>query len=316
MAASRIWDTFRRFAVSLGNFQGVPIRLHAAFFLLLPLGLLLSSGKVAWSSILCAMVFMLVLIHECAHLCAARLLGSYYDEMVLWPLGGLVHAEIPLRPITGFMVAAAGPAAHLVIAILFLPWSVGDRAFAIWPLPTGDYPLLFLTVNRLLLVANLVPAFLTDGGRLWQGLLWHFFGFRRATLATAASSCLLSIGAIGYGVSTGSWPVAVLGSVLLLSAHCWRRGYRVAEVIDGQWVETPPLFGGYHGRRIFVSLRDWWGKRRQDRDHLQRVKDAQALDALLTKINQVGLVGLTPRERRFLQKQSDRLQRERGVSLR
>jgi Zn-dependent protease len=316
MAVSRFWNTVRHLALPLGNVQGVPIRLHLSFFGLIPLGLVLSEGDIRWTLLMSAMVFVLVLLHECGHLFAARLAGSFYDEMVVWPLGGLVQADTPLRPLTQFAVASAGPAAHLVIAILFLPWAVGHSPFRLWPLPADDYLLLFLTLNRLLLVANLLPAFPTDGGRVWQGLLWHSLGFSRATAATVALSCLLGAGCLAGGVLASSWPLAALGGVLLASGLYCRYTFRVAEVIDGVWIETPGLLGGYRRRRLLVRLRDWRGKRRQEREHLQRVKDSQELDALLHKITKVGLAGLTPRERRFLQRQSDRLQRERGISLR
>ena len=111
MANMYAWDKARSFALPLGSsVQGVPIRLHASFLLLLPIAYVLSDGNLAWSLALTAITFVLVLFHECGHLFAARAFRCYYDEIVLWPLGGLTGPETPLRPLSQCVVAAAGPA--------------------------------------------------------------------------------------------------------------------------------------------------------------------------------------------------------------
>jgi Zn-dependent protease len=321
MTGSRFWTKIQALALPLGSVQGVPIRLHVLFFLLFPVGLLVSDGNVAWSVALTAVTFVLVLFHECGHLLTARLAGCFYDEMVIWPLGGLISAETPLRPLAQFVVAAAGPLVHLAIFLLFLPWVVGQPHLTLWPEPGRGYATLVVGVNQILLVANLIPAFSTDGGRIWQSFLWHFVGYRRATFLTVVCSLLVGSAAVWYGITfnttPAALPVGLAGGLLIVSSFLYYRGQRVAEVIDGQWIETPCFFSGsYRRRRLRVRFRHWRGKRRQERDHLQRVKDFQELDAILHKISKVGLNGLTNRERRFLQKQSYRLKRRRGISLR
>jgi Zn-dependent protease len=315
MTATRFWNQLQEFALPLGSLQGVPIRLHASFLLVWPLAYFLSGGNLSWSLMFTVMVFVLVLIHECGHLCAARIVRSYHDQMVVWPLGGLVPAETPLRPLAQFFVALAGPVTHLGIGLLFLPWTIDNFPPALWPAPSRMKDLdLFLTLNQMLLIANLVPSFLTDGGRLWQGLLWRFLGFARATIMTAALAIIAAAACAVAAVAGRSIVLAIVGGILLVTTlwHLWR--FRIAEVVDGVWVETPALFSvGYRCKHSLARLRDWYGKRRQERDHLRRVKEAQALDALLHKITMVGLAGLTNRERRFLQRQSDRLQRKRGI---
>ena len=318
MTSIRFWNQLHELALPLGNVQGVPLRLHVSFLLVFPLAFFLSGGDLAWSCKLTIAVFVLVLIHECGHLCAARLAGGYCDQLVMWPFGGLVYADTALRPIPQFFVALAGPLTHLAIAALFLPWTIENFPPALWPSPahTRDRDL-FLTVNQLLFLANVVPSFVTDGGRIWQGLLWRFVGFRKATLVTALASVAAGSAAVVYGAACGQAMFVAAGAFLVGSTlwHLWR--FRVAEVVDGVWVETPALFSaGYRAKRLFVGARDWYGKRCQEREHLRRSREAMELDALLHKITVVGLAGLTSRERRFLQRQSDRLQRKRGISLR
>ncbi len=311
----RILQALRNAGLPLGALGGVPIKLHISFPALLGAAALLS-GDPAWAAALCLMLFVLSLLHECMHWAAARTFGGYHEEIILWPLGGLAEAETPLQPLTQLLVAAAGPLFHLAVLLLFLPWALGSFPVPLWPLPRTDYLTLFLCLNQLLLIANLLPAFLTDGGRLWQSILWRLVGFSKATAITLSAAFFLGLGGTVV-VVLGGTPLFGLGAaLLLLSVIYYERAFRVAEVVDGEWIETPALYAGlYHRRRLFGKIRNWWGKRRQEREHLQRVKDAQLLDSILHKINKSGISSLTSKERRFLQRQSHRLKRQRGFTL-
>lgn len=297
-------------ALPLGSVDGVGLSLHVSFFLVIPLGLVLSAGDVRWSIALTVCVFMFTLVHAVGHLVAVRAMGGTVHELVLWPLGGLGAPELPLRPMVHCLAALAGPLVHLVIYALFLPWALMHPSPAFWPDPASGAMALLFSVNQLLLIANLLPVFFTDGGRIWQAVLWRFVGFRKATLLTLAASFVLAAVLLVHAVVGGSIAAGVFGAMALVSSAYYAVGVRVAERVDGLWVETPGLLvDWYRTRRVLSRVRHWFGKRRQERRHLQLVRDAHELDALLSKIQRVGIAGLTPRERRFLDRQSERLQR-------
>ena len=86
-------------------------------------------------------LFVSVLLHEFGHCFAARATGGDAHEVLLWPLGGLASVELPDRPRSHLLTAAAGPAVNVVLAVAagLLLLVCGDQAFRpIWnPLPGG-----------------------------------------------------------------------------------------------------------------------------------------------------------------------------------
>jgi Zn-dependent protease len=62
-----------------------------------------------------AMLFACVLLHELAHVVAARWLGGDAPEILLWPLGGLAFVDVPHTPRAWFRAALAGPALQLLL---------------------------------------------------------------------------------------------------------------------------------------------------------------------------------------------------------
>jgi CBS domain-containing protein len=86
-----------------------------------------------------------------------------------------------------FEVAVANDGVHATPALVWLSW--------------------LATINTLVLVINLVPAFPLDGGRMARALIWKLTGDRnRATLITgrAGQVVALALGALGFwGLSRG-----------------------------------------------------------------------------------------------------------------
>src|SRR5205814_2130449 len=100
------------------------------------------------------LLFISILAHELAHSLVARREGIGISGISLYIFGGLSHLERePETPLSEFKIAAAGPAASLLLAILFYSLAGISKAF----LHLG-------AVNLLLACFNLLPGFPLDGG--------------------------------------------------------------------------------------------------------------------------------------------------------
>jgi Zn-dependent protease len=168
--------------------------------------------------------FASLIVHELGHALIARRNGLNVVGIDLWAFGGITRTSgVVEGPGTEFRVAAAGPLATLgviVVCILagvlltdsghFFKVAVGVK------LGSGEVratpALVWLswvgTINALVLVFNLVPAFPLDGGQLAHAAIWWRTGDRnRATRYTgrAGQGFALLLGALGlFGLASGS----------------------------------------------------------------------------------------------------------------
>ena len=111
-------------ALTLFRLSGVPVRVHLVFFLF-ALGLVIRqvqppAGTERPLEILLftlPLLFAVALVHELGRLVAARLVGGDCDELVVWPFGGLVPADVPREPRTLALASLGGPAALLLTVL-------------------------------------------------------------------------------------------------------------------------------------------------------------------------------------------------------
>jgi CBS domain-containing protein len=97
--------------------------------------------------------------------------------------------RIPDKPVQELVVALAGPAVNVVLAILFGGLMVLQGATAVHPgaamtFTAGVLEQLFM-INVMLVLFNLLPAFPMDGGRVLRALLAMRMGAGRATQVAA-----------------------------------------------------------------------------------------------------------------------------------
>ena len=131
----------------------------------------------------------------------------------LWLFGGIAKmTRDTTSPGVEFRVAVAGPLVTLAISGLCAGIGIAaSGAGDFWSAMTGDPEslsdsllalLAYLTsVNLLLLVFNLVPAFPLDGGRIARSIVWKLTGDRtRATRFTAGLGQIFSYVLIGVGI--------------------------------------------------------------------------------------------------------------------
>src|SRR5207302_8096073 len=76
----------------------------------------------AWSGLLfMILLFLCVLAHEFGHIFTARAFGVETPDVTLLPIGGVARlARIPEAPGEEFLIAIAGPAVNVVIAIVLM----------------------------------------------------------------------------------------------------------------------------------------------------------------------------------------------------
>ncbi|MDA9866700.1 site-2 protease family protein [Saprospiraceae bacterium] len=125
-------------------------------------------------------MFVCIILHEFGHSMAARRYSIETLDIIISPIGGLARLQdVPEEPKKEIIVALAGPTVNVVIATIVgcsLHFILGTRL-----IPDSDSlellgsPINFLrfvfTINIMLFVFNLIPAFPMDGGRVLRALL-------------------------------------------------------------------------------------------------------------------------------------------------
>lgn len=148
-------------------------------------------------------LFLSIVLHEFAHAMVARRFGIPIKGITLFIFGGVAEMhEEPKNPRTELLMAAAGPAASLVIAGLFLGLAYGG-VFVGWSAEVVSVFQYLCWVNALLVAFNLVPAFPMDGGRILRALLWMWSGDPRSATKTASDAgSFFGMALIALGVIT------------------------------------------------------------------------------------------------------------------
>ena len=197
----------RRWSFSIGTVKGTAVRIHFTFLLLL-----LWIGLAGWVSsgpraalntvVFIALLFLCVILHEFGHIFAARRFGVRTPEVILLPIGGVSRLErIPEEPRAEFVIALAGPAVTLAIALVLIAAIGGlprpENLTEIGSLRALAGQLAF--ANLILFFFNLLPAFPMDGGRVLRAGLAYNYGHRRGTqiAASIGQSVAVFLGIIG-----------------------------------------------------------------------------------------------------------------------
>jgi Zn-dependent protease/predicted transcriptional regulator len=181
---------------------GIDIYVHVTFFVLLAFLLVAAYAEQGtWSAVIerfafVVLLFSIVVMHEYGHVLAARRYGISTRDIVLYPIGGVATLErMPDRPYQELIVALAGPAVNVVLAILLygintlignspipevLPWETATLVQLMW-------------INILLVAFNMLPAYPMDGGRALRALLAMVMNPTRATVWAATIGQMMAI---------------------------------------------------------------------------------------------------------------------------
>jgi Zn-dependent protease len=214
--------------------------------------------------------FASILLHELGHAFVSIRRGIGISGISLWMFGGVAFMEGDSdSPSTEFKIAIAGPIVTAVIVVICA--GVGlllagtdefrDAAVANGEANTSGLAAMIAwlgSINFLVLIFNLVPAFPLDGGRIARAIAWWRTGSRTsgtrfaATLGQGFGLILIAVG-LGYfmvylgDIVGGIW-LAVLGFILrgaargaLAQTNITSRieGISVADVMDREPVAIP-----------------------------------------------------------------------------
>lgn len=183
-----------RWSIRIARVAGIDVRLHITFLLFLAwigFSYYQRGGPPAAAEGLLFILglFGCVLLHEFGHALAARRFGIRTPDITLLPIGGVARLQrMPDQPWQELVVAVAGPLVNVVIAgvLIFVlgqqsAWDHLERLNQ----PGVAMLAKLASVNIMLVVFNLIPAFPMDGGRVLRALLAMVLPYGRATQIAA-----------------------------------------------------------------------------------------------------------------------------------
>jgi Zn-dependent protease len=218
----------------IARFAGIDVKIHATFLLIVLLGAVQWShfgvSGMVFGAVLILALFLCVTLHEFGHSLVAQRFGIPVREIVLLPIGGVAAlARNPSKPLHELLIAAAGPAVNVVLA-LALGLVLGLNA-AWHELSTehlvqsfGESPSLttalvwLLNVNIALVLFNLIPAFPMDGGRILRGLLGFVTDWGRATRIAAVTGQVIAVGMFLLALFAGQAMLGIIAAFIFLAA--------------------------------------------------------------------------------------------------
>lgn len=202
-------------SLQLAVVRGIPVRLHITLLVAF-LFLTLSFG--AWGLPAGVLLFGSVLAHELGHAVVAQHFGIPIVRIDLHMLGGTaVMAGTPRTPRREMLVAAAGPAVSMVLALAFALWAAlfgGSLGLSIRGV--GDLLAYAGALNFGLAVFNLLPALPMDGGRIFRAALAARMGDLRATRIAATVSRVFAGLFVAVALFTGAFTLGLIGIFLFL----------------------------------------------------------------------------------------------------
>ena len=205
-----------RSSLKVASIFGIEVRIHLTFLLFL-VWIWFSYYQVAgFTGAVQGVLFILalfacVLLHEFGHAFAARGFGIETPDITLLPIGGVARLNrVPDKPWQELVVAIAGPLVNVVIAgvlIFVIHTSATLEQLEYLENPRIELLAKLASVNVMLVLFNLIPAFPMDGGRVLRALLAMVMPYARATQIAAW---------IGQGLAVVFGIFGIFGNPLLI----------------------------------------------------------------------------------------------------
>ncbi|MCK4260513.1 MAG: peptidase M50 [Halanaerobiales bacterium] len=155
--------------------------------------------------------FMVVFLHELAHVFTARYYGLKIKKIELLPFGGVAVFDdmLEINPSIERRVAIAGPALNLTLLLLTI-------LCVRYGLLDYERVRFFMSCNLSIGIFNLIPALPLDGGRILRANLVFNKGYWKATHITLQVTRILTL--IAGGGAFFTWLTGKTGLISLLVA--------------------------------------------------------------------------------------------------
>jgi Zn-dependent protease len=237
-------------AYKIGHLYGVDVNVHPTFGLVFVWAVWQwgfsdsrGLGPFILGILLVSLIFASVLLHELGHCAMAQQFGIRVLDITLWPFGGVARIDqMPARPRNEFMIALAGPATNLAIAVALIPvvlltgviagrdalFSTSDPLGAMTPATLVTYLAL---INIFIMVFNLLPAFPVDGGRMLRAALSRSIERERATSIAVAAGLVFAVFFVIVGVWQRNVAIVILGLFVFFAAQAEARVERVTSAM-------------------------------------------------------------------------------------
>lgn len=180
---------------------------------------------------LCVAFVGSVLWHELAHSLMGKCFGIVMDQITLFIFGGAASIKGELkRPSHEFWVSLAGPVSSVVLGFVFLVIAVLFQGYRTIEL----FCSMLASVNVVLGIFNLIPAFPCDGGRIVRAFVWWITkSYRKATMFAGTlgkvfaggfvacglmMACGINIPFFGTGFFNGMW-IGFIGWIIYKMAN-------------------------------------------------------------------------------------------------
>lgn len=240
--------------LKIATLFNIPVFLHWSFPLIflwiLFLGYQIDAGlqPIAMLSVFFISIFFCVVLHEYGHALTARRYGVNTRDIILSPIGGVARLErIPSRPVQELLVALAGPAVNVVIALLLLPTLLLFRKNGLIIEGESELELLsqwnnlgplILGTNVLLIVFNLIPAFPMDGGRVLRSLLAMKMSRVKATKIAFIVAQVCAAGFFIWGLYFGNYILCFIAVFVVLTSRVEWKSVQRADAIKGKSISA------------------------------------------------------------------------------
>ncbi len=118
-------------------------------------------------------LFFSIVFHELCHSLVARRFGLPMKGITLFVFGGVAEmSDEPSSPKAEFLMAIAGPLSSILLGLMLSLVTV--LVEGILSAPAAGVIDYLATINFILAVFNLLPAFPLDGGRVLRAALWQW----------------------------------------------------------------------------------------------------------------------------------------------
>jgi Zn-dependent protease/predicted transcriptional regulator len=249
----------------IASIFGVDVRIHFSLFFILAYVWLVAAlqfplvarqadvspssiagGPFIWGAIFAFFLFLSVLLHEFGHVAMARSFGARVNGITLMMLGGISEIqELPGPWHREFLVAIAGP----LVSVLLSAGLFGMRAISDVP-EVSFFGYWLGSVNIVLAIFNLLPAFPLDGGRALRSLLSSRMGPLKATRIAVrfGTSFAVLFGLIGL------WQFNII--LMLIALFLYSAAKSELILLEGKEA-LRDVRAGHLGQRIPAIPGDW-----------------------------------------------------------